>query len=88
METTKKKGDALSRDFSFFKENQQALFKEYPGKYLVIRDCAVIDSADTFEDALGKAQSKGLEVGTFLIQHCTGNEDSYTQMFHSRVIFS
>lgn len=78
----------LEKEFEYFKENHERLFREYPNKYLVIKDNNVLYSEDTLEDALNQAVSSGLEVGTFLIQLCGKGEGSYTQTFHSRVIFA
>lgn len=78
----------LEDEFKYFKDNHDALFAEYPNKYIVIKDKKVLFADDTFEDALSKAINGGLEVGTFLIQLCSAGESGYTQTFHSRVIFA
>ena len=78
----------LEDEFQFFKENQQKLFAEYPNKYLVIKDKTVILDANTFEEALCNAENQGIELGTFLIQLCSKDNESYTQTYHSRVIFA
>ena len=46
----------------------------------------VKNAFDTFEQAIEYA-SKNFDLGTFLIQECTKDENAYTQTFHSRVIF-
>ena len=78
----------LEDDFKFFKDNHDAIFSEYPNKHVVIKGKEVLYSDDTFEGALTKAINGGLEVGTFLIQHCSAGDEGYTQTFHSRVIFA
>lgn len=75
------------KDFRFFTENHDSIFATYPNKYVVIREETVILAADTFENALTEAQSRGLNVGEFIIQQCTEGDSAYTQMFHSRAIF-
>lgn len=78
----------LEKEFKYFKEHQAELFAKYPNKYLVIKDYKVAFAEDVFEEALHKAIQAGLELGTFLVQLCSEGKDSYTQTFHSRVIFA
>ena len=78
----------LEKEFEYFKENHDELYRKYPNKYIVIRENNVVYSADTFEEALDKAISGGLEVGNFLVQLCSEGDKDYTQTFHSRVIFA
>lgn len=78
----------LEDEFKFFKDNHESLFVEYPNMHIVIKDNKVLFSDDTFEGALAKAVTGGLEVGTFIIQLCSLGESGYTQTFHSRVIFA
>lgn len=78
----------LEDEFKYFKDNHDVLFAEYPNKHIVIKGKKVLFSDDTFEGALSKAISGGLEIGTFLIQLCSVGESGYTQTFHSRVIFA
>ena len=72
-------------DFQFFLNNHDSLFKEYPNKFLVIKNGKVLFAEDSFEDALRESQKNGLELGTFVIQECTEGSSAYTQEFHSRV---
>lgn len=78
----------LENEFSYYKNHQKELYLKYPDKFLVIKDQNVICSSDTIEDALEKAKKNELELGTFLIQQCTGDEQGYTQTFNTRVIFA
>jgi len=77
----------LEDEFTFFKANHDSLFEKYPNKYIVIKDKAIQNSSNTFEEALDFASSK-FELGTFLIQFCSAGNEGYTQTFHSRVIFA
>lgn len=77
-----------SKDFKWFIENHDSLYTLYPNKYIVIQEQAVIYAGNTFEDALNNALSKGLKLGSFIIQECTEGEGGYTQTFGSRVIFA
>jgi hypothetical protein len=74
-------------NFEYFTKNQAELYKEYPNKYLVIKDCKVEKDFFDFDTALNWAASN-FDLGSFIIQQCTGSEESYNQTFHSRVIFA
>lgn len=80
--------DTLQLDFKYFIDNHDEIFANYPNKFVVIKDETVLYAEDSFELALEKATSNGLEVGTFLIQECTEGDGAYTQTYHSRVIFA
>ncbi|RZK01476.1 MAG: hypothetical protein EOO43_24525 [Flavobacterium sp.] len=77
----------LEKDFKYYQDNQKELVKKYNGLYLIIKDCEVVGSYKTKEEAYDTATSK-YELGTFLIQHCLPGTESYTQTFHSRVVLS
>lgn len=77
----------LEKEFQYYLDNQAQLVEKYNFKYLVIKDEQVIGVFDTEFEAYLSAKSK-FEPGTFLIQYCTPGNESYTQTFHSRAIFS
>lgn len=77
----------LEKEFNYFKENYKHLFEKYPNQFLVIKDMEVKSAFSSFEQAIEYASNK-FELGTFLIQECTKDENAYTQTFHSRVIFA
>lgn len=77
-----------SEDFEWFVNNLKKLYKQYPDKNLVIQDKRVVCVGESFEDALNKAVSNGLELGTYIIQECGEDEGCYTQSFSSRVVFA
>lgn len=77
----------LEDNFKYFTDNHEAILRDYRDKFVVIKDQTVILAEDTFDLALEKATSQGLELGTFLIQECTEGDSGYTQTFHSRAIF-
>lgn len=77
----------LEKEFKYFRDNQKELFAKYPNRFLVIRNESVVGDFDSFEEALAYATPL-YDVGTFLIQKCTAGAESYTQTFHSRVVFS
>jgi hypothetical protein len=76
----------LEREFQYYLDHQDELVKSYSGKFLVIKDDAVIGVFDSEEEAFFVTEKKH-EAGTFLIQLCEPGEGSYTQSFHSRVSF-
>ncbi len=78
---------ALEQEFQFYKDNQTELLKQFEGKFLVIKDLQVQGAYETQIEAYTEGQKK-FELGTFLIQQCLPGKDSYSQTFHSRVIFA
>lgn len=74
------------KDFEFYKANQSELLEKYNGKFIVIVNQEVVSSHDTEEGAYFDAIGK-YKMGTFFIIHCIPGDSSYTQTFHSRVIF-
>lgn len=76
----------LQNELEYYIKNQAELVKQYRGKYLVIKDQEVKHASDTLQQAYEYAKEH-FELGTFIIQHCLPGKDSYTQTYHSRVIF-
>ena len=68
-------------NFEYFRSNLAELFKLYPNKHLVLKDCEVINAFDDENEALDWAV-KNVGLGNFTIQECTGSEDSFT--IHAR----
>jgi len=77
----------LEKDFKWYKDHQKELVAVYNGKYLVIKDCAVIGNYDSELQAIQET-SKKHKLGSFLVQKCEPGSDSYTQTYHSRVVFN
>ena len=78
----------LDKEFQYYIDHQQELLKEHEGKYIVVKDCGVVGSYPSMEDALADCIRRGMEPGTFLVQKCSKGDTDYTQTFHSRVIFA
>ena len=78
----------LDKEFQYYIDHQQELLKEYEGKYIVVKDCGVVGSYTSMEDALTVCIKRGMEPGTFLVQKCTNGDADYTQTFHTRVVFA
>jgi hypothetical protein len=76
----------LDQEFQYFKDHQDELVAKYNGKFVAIAGTDVLGAFDTELDAYLEMK-KEHEVGTFLIQHCVPGTMSYTQTFHSRVVF-
>jgi len=76
----------LEKEFKYYLDNQDELVKKYNGKFIVIKNQKVIGNYSTELEAIKKTSQKE-KLGTFLIQKCEPGVDSYSQMFHSRVIF-
>lgn len=77
----------LEKEFQYYLDNQNELVTKYAGKYLVIKNQIIIGAYDSNQEAFIEA-TKSHEIGTFLIQLCEKGEESYSQHFHSRVVFN
>ena len=78
----------LQKEFEYYIANQGDLVAVHGfGKYVVIKGEKVIGVYDDQIQAI-KETSKTHTPGTFLVQHCVPGSDSYTETFHSRVLFS
>lgn len=76
----------LAKELKYFIDNQEELVEKYKGKFLVIKDEKVIGVYDSEIEAYTEAQKEN-KLGTFLIQQCLPGPESYSQTFHSRVVF-
>ncbi|MBU2535233.1 MAG: hypothetical protein ABIK32_02355 [Chloroflexota bacterium] len=76
----------LEREFNYYLEHQKELIKKYSGKFIVIKDEAVIGEYESELEAVEET-SKQHELGTFLVQKCEPGSESYTYTYHSRVAF-
>ena len=76
--------DKLQENFQYYLMNKDALYKEYPGKYLVIKDKKVIGAYDDQVTAYSEATTN-YEPGTFIIQF-SSPDSTNEQVFHTRVV--
>ena len=74
----------LAREFDYYLEHQDELVQQYDGRFVVIKDCAVLGAYDTLIQAITDTQ-RDHELGTFLVQAVSPGPDAYTQS-HSRVM--
>jgi len=77
----------LEKEFQYYLDNQSELVAKYNDKFIVIKGSDVIGAYNSHAEAYDKT-TQSEQLGTFLIQHCLPGAESYTQTFHSRVIFS
>ena len=77
----------LEKEFKFYLDNQETFVKEYKGKYISIVGESITGNYSSEEEAYIDSSEK-YKPGTFLIILCEPGESSYTQSFHSRVVFS
>ena len=76
----------LEKEFNYYLQHQEELIGKYNGKFIVIKDDAVIGEYESELEAV-KETSKQHELGTFLVQKCEPGSESYTYTYHSRVAF-
>jgi len=81
-----KEYQSLEKEFEYYLENQAELVKKYNGKYIVIKNQQVIGVFESEIEAVEKTVANH-ELGTFLVQKCEPGKESYTQTYHSRVVF-
>lgn len=75
----------VDKNYVWFKENLKELLKKYKNKYIVISNQEVIFSCTTMEEAVNFASE--LDMGNFIIQECSKEEEKNIQVFHTRAIF-
>ena len=63
-------------DFDFFIPNYHAFYKEYGHKFLAIRDKKILGTYDSVPDAINDL-SPSYNLGTYIIQECTGDDSAY-----------
>ena len=64
------------QDFDFFVSNYQVLYQKYGHKFLAIKDKIVLGAYDSIPDAIRELSST-YELGTYIIQECTGDDSAY-----------
>ena len=75
---------ALLPEFHFYLHHQQEFGRKYYGKYIVIKNQAVIGCYDQELQAI-KETARQHPLGTFLVQKCDPDPESSVQTFYSRV---
>lgn len=77
----------LKSEFDYYLANQAEIVAKYQGKYVVIKDHAVVGAYESVQEAVDESK-KTMKQGTFLVQLATPGDASYTQTFHSRASFA
>ena len=72
------------KDFDFFLQNVEDLYKKYGHKYLVIKNKQILNAYDAFDEALSNTL-KTETLGTFLIQECLENKEKLVHHFQGNV---
>ena len=63
-------------DFDFFIENYQNFYKEYGHKFLAIKDKKDLGAYDSVTETISDL-TPTYEVGSYIIQECTGDDSAY-----------
>jgi hypothetical protein len=72
----------LKKNLDWYIANQRELSAKYNGKILLIVDQKLVDAFDSMESAY-MAAMKTYAPGTFTLQPCSPDSDSYVLMLHS-----
>ena len=70
--------DRQLRDFKWFKRNNKKLYAKYGNSYLAIKNKKVLGVFSSYAEGV-RETSKTELLGTFIVQHCTGDESGYTE---------
>ena len=74
------------KEFNYYLEHQDEIVKEHNGKFVVIKENEVLGAFDSEVEAINKTLEEH-DLGTFLVQKCEPGKASFTQTYHSRVVF-
>ena len=67
----------LDRNFHWFKEHYDEFCEKYDKKFVIVKNCRIVDYDKTFSDALRRAEFKGFKPGTYLVQECLKDRKAY-----------
>jgi len=77
----------LDKEYQFFEKNRKNLIKQYPDKFVIVKNQKIAGVYNTEESAYQHA-IKSHKLGTFLIQQCIKEKEEKIAVFNSRVIFT
>ena len=63
-------------DFDFFIENYYNFYKKYGHKFLAIKNKEILGTYDSVTETISDL-TPTYEVGSYIIQECTGEESAY-----------
>ena len=64
------------QDFDYFIANYDSLYSKYGHKFLAIKNKKVLGAYNSVRDAIDELSST-YEIGTYIIQECTGDDSAY-----------
>lgn len=70
--------------YNYFVSSHEALFQQYPNRYLVIVGNKIVHDADTMSLAVKWVDTNNIEEA--IIQHCTEGTSAYSSSFCSQII--
>jgi len=76
--------DAQDRDFSYFLENMESLYREHGPKFVAVKNLGILGVYDTFETALNTTLETE-NIGSFLIQECFDDRSKMVRHFQGNV---
>ena len=76
----------VKQNFDYFKENFEELYKQYKGKYIVLKNCEVIGVYSNLAQA-ARETAKTEELGTFAVQHCERDNPGANRFYNDNVKF-
>ena len=79
--------DIAKENYDWFQENLPELERKYGDKYIVIKDKSVIGAYDD-QRAAYAATSEKEEIGTFIIQLCSSDENKTLNYFYTPWVLS
>ena len=77
----------LKKEFEFYIQNQESLFKQYPNKFLVIKDLEVKGAFELEPDAFSFAV-KEFGLGMFIIHKAQDKTKEENPTYRGRVRFA
>ena len=73
-------------NYEYYTAKFDDLYAKYAEKFIVLKNSIVIGVYDSFEQAYDETV-KTEEIGTFLIQHCTKEENNVNYFYSNNVVF-
>lgn len=72
----------LREDFDWFVENYEALHEQYGNGFLAIKNKTVLGVYKSYAEGVKETQ-KTEELGTFIVQECSGSAQAYNSCIAS-----
>ena len=76
----------LEKELKYFTCNRDKFYKDYPGKYLIIKDCKVMGVFTTRAEAFISGSRK-FNRNSFIIQQCTDRAVNQSKLYNPKVTF-